>query len=83
MNLKTTDELLKEIISKRLWYKPLAWHRNTASDFTHEFRTGKMTETRKITTLLALGYQFSNPITWKRIDTPEEPQNFCPSPSEA
>lgn len=61
---KTTDELLTEIISKRVWYKPLGWHRNTASDFTHEFRSGKMTEARKINTLIALGYHFAQPISW-------------------
>lgn len=66
MTSNTTNELLAEIISKRLWYKSLGWTRNTASNFTNEFRSGKMTETRKISTLMSLGYEFTKPITWKK-----------------
>ena len=79
---KTTDDLIKEIISKRLWYAPLGWHRNSAAKFTSEFRAGTLSDYRKINALLSLGYRFAQPITWEKIDTSEQPQNFCPSPEK-
>lgn len=65
--MKTTDELLTEIVNTRKWYAPLGYSKQFAANIKAEFKAGTLSDDRKKDLLLRLGYTISQPILWEKV----------------